>query len=58
MNDVEIIVFFFFVIIGSFISVKIYRWLVKGIVRRKTERRATKYGKFYSSASEKIVIKR
>ncbi len=57
-STVEVILFFLFVIVGSIITAWIYRKIISGITTEKIDRKATKYGKFYGSASEKIVKKR
>jgi len=56
LTTFEAILFILFVVIGSFITIWVYRKIVSGITTRRIERSATRIGR-YGKASEKKVIK-
>jgi NADH:ubiquinone oxidoreductase subunit H len=57
LTTLEAILFILFVIVGSFITVWVYRKVMSGIVYRREEREATRVGR-YGKAREKKVRKR
>lgn len=57
-SNIEIILFFFIIIIFSLFTAWLFRKIKGGTVRYKSERDVVRVGKVYSKGSEKIVRKR